>query len=103
MTLTAVAVDIALDVNAGTDSGAPGAEVTVALCGHWEHDGPCKWPHNSAIDTSAEPALLRTIVVTTDEDRTDVLELIETALRRDQRWRVLSVAVRPVADNERAL
>ncbi len=23
------------------DAAAPGAAVTVALCGHWEHDGPC--------------------------------------------------------------
>jgi hypothetical protein len=21
--------------------------VTVALCGHWEHDGECRWPHHT--------------------------------------------------------
>jgi hypothetical protein len=25
---------------------APGAAVTVKLCGHWEHAGPCRWPHH---------------------------------------------------------
>jgi hypothetical protein len=34
-----------------TDGGDPraiGGAVTVALCGHWEHDGPCRWPHHTA-------------------------------------------------------
>ena len=33
------------------DPDALGAAVTVELCGHWEHDGPCRWPHH----TSATP------------------------------------------------
>jgi hypothetical protein len=32
----------------GGDSHAIGGAVTVALCGHWEHDGPCRWPHHTA-------------------------------------------------------
>ena len=27
------------------DLAALGGAVTTALCGHWEHDGPCRWPH----------------------------------------------------------
>ena len=27
------------------DVAALGAAVTVALCGHWEHGGPCRWEH----------------------------------------------------------
>jgi hypothetical protein len=27
------------------DVAALGGAVTVALCGHWEHDGPCRWEH----------------------------------------------------------
>jgi hypothetical protein len=30
------------------DHAALGGAVTVALCGHWEHDGPCRWPHHTA-------------------------------------------------------
>ena len=30
------------------DPAALGAAVTVALCGHWEHDGPCRWPHHTS-------------------------------------------------------
>ena len=33
----------------GGDDRAPGGAVTVALCGHWDHEGPCRWPHHSAI------------------------------------------------------
>jgi hypothetical protein len=34
------------------DPEAIGGAVTVALCGHWEHDGPCRWEHytDSAVD-----------------------------------------------------
>ena len=31
------------------DPAAPGAAITTALCGHWEHDGPCQWPHHTAV------------------------------------------------------
>ena len=33
----------------GADKRAPGGAVTVALCGHWNHEGPCRWPHFSRI------------------------------------------------------
>ena len=33
----------------GSDDRAPGGAVTVALCGHWDHDGTCRWPHLSTI------------------------------------------------------
>ena len=26
----------------GVDPAAVGAAVTAALCGHWEHEGPCR-------------------------------------------------------------
>jgi hypothetical protein len=29
------------------DLRALGAAVTTRLCGHWEHDGPCRWPHHN--------------------------------------------------------
>jgi len=47
----------------GTDPAAVGAMVTVALCGHWEHDGPCRWPHHNQIDG----AQFRTVFIATPE------------------------------------
>jgi len=49
-------IDAVLELAAETDPRAPGGAVTVALCGSWEHDGACRWPHNSRLDTTATPA-----------------------------------------------
>ena len=38
-----------LRLEEGADERAPGGAVTVALCGHWDHEGPCRWPHFSSI------------------------------------------------------
>jgi hypothetical protein len=47
-----------------TDPAAPGEAVTVALCGYWEHEGPCRWPHNNAIVTDGGgTARFRTLFV----------------------------------------
>jgi hypothetical protein len=32
----------------GGDPRAIGGAVTVALCGSWEHEGACRWPHHTA-------------------------------------------------------
>ena len=42
-------VDFRIHLTSGSDDRAPGGAVTVALCGHWDHDGPCRWPHFSAL------------------------------------------------------
>lgn len=34
------------------DQRAPGGAVTVELCGHWDHDGTCRFPHRSHIENS---------------------------------------------------
>ena len=103
MSREAIAVEVELELRAGTDTRAPGGAVTAELCGHWEHDGPCRWPHNSQIDTNAHPARLRTIVVVSDVDRVDVLQRIEAALRRDDRWTLARISVRSTADDEQGL
>jgi hypothetical protein len=59
---------------------ALGGAVTVALCGHWEHEGPCRWPHRT--DSHPDGA---TVVVTVRFDAEDgevahVRGLIEQAL-----------------------
>ena len=41
-------------LEAGSDERAPGGAVTVALCGHWDHEGPCRWPHFSRISPEAD-------------------------------------------------
>lgn len=36
-----------IELDSDADQQAPGAAVTVGLCGHWEHQGACHWPHQT--------------------------------------------------------
>jgi hypothetical protein len=103
MTRNAFAVDAELVLDAETDPRAPGGEVTVALCGHWDHEGPCRWPHNTSVDAYAVPARVRTVVVVADDERGEVEGRIEAALRGDGRWSVASFAIGAVRDDEQGL
>ena len=70
---------------------------------HWEHDGPCRWPHNSAIEADRDPALFRTLFVCDEGELATVSERVVRALRGAEAWRVVAVAERPVAESEQAL
>jgi hypothetical protein len=98
-----VAVEVDLRLAPDADPRAPGAMVTVALCGHWEHDGPCRWPHNSRIDDSSDPARLRTVAIVDDGDRAEVLRRVEDTLRADDRWTVADFRTGDITDDERPL
>jgi hypothetical protein len=98
-----IAVEASLVLGAGADPRAPGAAVTVALCGHWEHEGRCRWPHNNRIAGSEPPAVLRTVAVVDDESVAEVLRRAESALRVDPRWQVLGVRLVELTVEEQAL
>ncbi len=67
---------------AGADPRAPGAAVTVALCGHWEHDGPCRWPHLATVAGRSGDALaLRVLFAADPGDEPEVRLRITGALR----------------------
>jgi len=62
------------------DSRAIGGAVTVALCGHWDHAGPCRWPHLTTVETNG-PTLAVTVAYTcTDDERAHVESLIDAAI-----------------------
>jgi hypothetical protein len=51
-----------LTMLAGADDAAPGAAVTVALCGHWQHEPPCPLaPHHTAVRRDGSDLHLRTL------------------------------------------
>jgi hypothetical protein len=77
-----------LDLAPGADPRAPGGAVTVALCGHWEHDGPCRWPHYSELDTDREPPRLCTVFVCAPDEVDDVHHAIDAAVRSHDDWSV---------------
>jgi len=99
----AFVVEAELALRDGLDPAAVGAAVTVELCGHWEHEGPCRWPHHSAIETERDPVRFRTLFVADEREAELVRDRIETTLRGDLGWRLVSLRSRPVAEPERAL
>jgi hypothetical protein len=86
-----------------TDPGAPGAAVTTALCGHWEHDGPCRWPHNNDIHASVGVAGFRTLFISSSGDEPEVRGRIERALRSGPGWSIERSGPREVKTSERPL
>jgi hypothetical protein len=73
------------------------------LCGHWEHEGPCRWPHNNRIATGESPARVRSVIMVPDDERSEVLERIETIMRNDGRWSVLQITAGDITEDEVAL
>jgi hypothetical protein len=90
-------------LSADGDPAAVGAAVTAELCGHWEHQGPCRWPHNNAIRRGLKLATFRTLFVAEPSDEEMVRDRIEAALRARGPWQVVSVRARPVEHHEQAL
>lgn len=82
-----------------TDPRAVGAAVTVALCGHWDHEGPCRWPHNNELADE----VFRTLFVCGEDEESEVRSRIVSALRGSSEWQVISDRERPVAEEEHPL
>lgn len=89
-----------LELDPGVELTAVGAAVTVALCGHWEHEGPCRWPNNHDWDADG---VFRTLFVAPPADEPEVRGRIEAALRGDERWTVVRSRSRSVAPEEAEL
>jgi hypothetical protein len=77
----AFAHDAILDMAPDADTRAPGAAITVALCGHWDHQPPCPLaPHHTAADRVDDEVRLR-ILFATEPDRADLVrQRIDDAL-----------------------
>jgi hypothetical protein len=98
--ISAEVLEAELDLTAGTDPAAVGATVSDELCGSWDHEGPCRWPHRNEIDAASGPARFRTVAIAPTAEMAEVLRRIEDALRRDPRWSVHSTVTRPPAPDE---
>ena len=63
------------------DDGAPGAAITNSLCGHWEHEQPCRMaPHHTRADRTGDEVRLRTLFAVEPELEPIVRQRIEAAL-----------------------
>jgi hypothetical protein len=71
-----------LAMDPGGDERAPGAAVTLALCGSWEHPPPCPLaPHHTRAERDADGALrVRVLFAAEPADEERVRTLVEAAL-----------------------
>src|SRR5688572_22694732 len=87
----------------GADIRAPGGAVTIALCGSWDHDGSCRWPHHTAVDTSSPHAIIRVVYVVDDGELGHVRDLIESAVTSGTDWRTIAIGHDTLTEEERIL
>jgi hypothetical protein len=86
-----------LSMAPGNDIQAPGAAITVELCGHWEHEEPCPLaPHHTEAERIADEVRVRTLFAVEPDREVEVRERIGAALAsghlvgpdgREARWR----------------
>src|SRR3954447_1478699 len=62
------------------DPAAPGGAVTKALCGSWDHAGPCRWPHHTSAEWDGRRGDVRVVFVADPEEELPVRTLIDRAL-----------------------
>jgi hypothetical protein len=65
-----------------TDEGAPGAAITVELCGHWQHKGLCRWPHRTDISRRGKFLDVQTYFEAPSEEEAEVRGRIQSALAK---------------------
>lgn len=95
--------DWELRLEQGIDPVAIGAAVTAELCGHWEHTGPCRWPHNNAIVAAGPNYRFRTLFIAPSGEEGEVRTRIDRAIRGAVGVTVVGISPRPVAPSEQAL
>lgn len=83
VTRVTYAHDAEILVGAGGDSAAPGGAITVALCGHWNHQPPCpRAPHHTGVvSAGADTVRLRVLFAAEPADEPGIRSLIVEALK----------------------
>ncbi|WUH97677.1 hypothetical protein OHR68_29720 [Spirillospora sp. NBC_00431] len=77
----AFAHEAVVEMDPGEDVRAPGAAITVALCGHWEHRMSCPLaPHHTDARRSGTRVRLRVLFASEPAAEADVRTRIEQAL-----------------------
>lgn len=81
----AFAHDAIVSMAPEADLAAPGAAITVALCGHWKHEPPCPLAaHHTSASRVADDVHLRTLFAAEPEDEPEVRERIGRSLADGQ-------------------
>lgn len=73
--------EAALRMEPDADTRAPGAAITVELCGHWGHEPPCPVaPHHSRAEWVGDEVRIRTLFATEPARESEVRHRIDRAL-----------------------
>ncbi len=108
---SAFAHEAVVEMRGHGDPGALGAAITVAVCGHWEHEPPCPLaPHHTRTRRRGDAVLVRTLIVTELDREGEVRDRITGALAagrltdpqgQEQRWALRSERPAAVQGDER--
>lgn len=82
MSRAAYAHDAVVILDRAGDTGAPGGAITVALCGHWDHEPLCPLAphHTNAIPADGDTLRLRVLFAADPDDEPRLRSLIGQAL-----------------------
>jgi hypothetical protein len=70
-----------LQLGSDADDRAPGGAVTMVLCGHWEHEGSCRWPHHTSIQhLQPSHVIVRIVFASSTDEEQLVRDRITAAL-----------------------
>ena len=93
------------------DLRAPGGAITVALCGHWDHEPPCPLAaHHTRTEWLDDQLRVRTLFATETDNEQTVRQHIDNALSAGQfqgpdgsltQWRLLTSQRSQVQSEER--
>lgn len=70
-----------LVLSAKDDLDAPGAAVTLKLCGSLDHEPPCRVPHHTHAERAGTAVVLRIVFAAEPENQEAVRHQIDEALR----------------------
>jgi hypothetical protein len=92
--------DAVLAMADGDDLRAPGGAITVALCGSWDHEPPCRLaPHHASAEREGDLVRVRLLFAAEPADEPEVRRRVTAALAASQlvtpdgglaRWSVVS-------------
>jgi hypothetical protein len=86
-----------VDLADGADPRALGGAITAALCGHWDHEPPCRWPHHTDVASTGAGHVVTTVFTADPAEEALIRGSIVAAIRSGQligpdgrlnRWRV---------------
>jgi hypothetical protein len=102
-----------LELETEDAAAAPGAAVTVELCGHWQHEGTCRWPHRTRVTSLVDRVLgVRVLFAAPTSELDEVRSRIVAGLNRGEltgpdgaahRWRVRREGVSRPIEGEKSL